>query len=618
LAAVFIAGIWLRAARIDEKSLWVDEAESSLNGLTILEHGLPVSHYMGLPIYENTLSRPWPESLEYEFRDTSYSDRGLAVYHGWLPLYSIALAEWMFGVTPDHAGQPLVVRYNEQQMLRRTWVPRLPAVVFSGIFLAAMYFGGRAIGGEAAGWAALAFAVFGERLTWFGTQARYYSATLAFDATCAWSLWACIAIGRWRHFVWFAFSLVLLFFTHMLSCFAVLATALCMVPLMWRHERLLAKIATAVAIFCLFAVPWEIFSGHLTHVDNLPKARELLIWPDDYLGFLLRRKEALALLGVSVVAIVLSRRFGWAGPDDDGRLNAPAGHAPIMIVTWVVAAYGSFCGLMPAASFIEERLTMTLEVPGILLTAAGLAAATRRIPPRIAPPLAALVVLTFLWASDRLVRLPQSQPDPLSGLRFVFDGLRQQTFAPDTRMYTSPNLHLSITYYTGLPVQSIAPVRKDFLNDYPGPIVILEPINMPRLRRERVEELAREVGIHASGGQLGEWRARLDARLYLETVRPRVASTDPPPLVPRFLEPALDRMRQLLASPRTLPDQDALLVRRQPVAMHRQWWQTFFYRFVDPKSRMGEHANYAQRERQAHVKFFSYYWAAHLIPPLQD
>jgi hypothetical protein len=200
----------------------------------------------------------------------------------------------------------------------------------------------------------------------------------------------------------------------------------------------------------------------------------------------------------------------------------------------------------------------------------------------------------------------------------VFDGLRQLEFAPDTRLYTSPNMHLSITYYTGLPVQSIAPVRKDFLDAYPGPIVILDLIDMPNVRRSRLSELARDVGINPTDGQLDEWRTRLDARLYLETIRPLVASTDPPPLVPQFLEPALDRMRQLLASPILLAEQDALLVRRQPVAMYRQWWQTFFYRFVDPKSRMGEHANCAQRQKQADVKLFDDYWAAYLIPPLQD
>ena len=80
----------LRARNLGWPPLWADEAESAINALTIVAEGLPTDHHLGLPIYENTLVRPWPESAEYEFRDISYSDRGLAVYHGWIPLYAIA------------------------------------------------------------------------------------------------------------------------------------------------------------------------------------------------------------------------------------------------------------------------------------------------------------------------------------------------------------------------------------------------------------------------------------------------------------------------------------------------------------------------------------------------
>src|SRR5262245_29805014 len=80
----------LRAWDLGATPFRVDEAESSINALSILQHGLPVDHYLGLPVYENTLTRPWPESPEYEFKDSSYSGRGLAIYHGWVPLYATA------------------------------------------------------------------------------------------------------------------------------------------------------------------------------------------------------------------------------------------------------------------------------------------------------------------------------------------------------------------------------------------------------------------------------------------------------------------------------------------------------------------------------------------------
>ena len=48
-----------------------------MNALTILEHGVPRGEYLGLPIYENTLTEPWPGNREYEFRDSSYTAKGM-------------------------------------------------------------------------------------------------------------------------------------------------------------------------------------------------------------------------------------------------------------------------------------------------------------------------------------------------------------------------------------------------------------------------------------------------------------------------------------------------------------------------------------------------------------
>ena len=76
---VAMAGLGLRLLYLDAQPLGVDEAESSINALTILQKGYPANEYLGLPIYENTLLWKWPESAEYEFRDVSYSERGFAV-----------------------------------------------------------------------------------------------------------------------------------------------------------------------------------------------------------------------------------------------------------------------------------------------------------------------------------------------------------------------------------------------------------------------------------------------------------------------------------------------------------------------------------------------------------
>jgi hypothetical protein len=82
LVLIFAYGIGLRGWRLDKSPLMTDEAETSINSLTILQHGVPRDQYLGLPIFENTLGKPWADNHEYEVRDTSYSEQGLAIYHG--------------------------------------------------------------------------------------------------------------------------------------------------------------------------------------------------------------------------------------------------------------------------------------------------------------------------------------------------------------------------------------------------------------------------------------------------------------------------------------------------------------------------------------------------------
>src|SRR5205809_2724665 len=113
------AGIVLRGWNLGSPVLSRDEAESAINALTILEHGVPTDRYLDLPVFENTLTQPWPDSFEYEFKDTSYSNRGLAIYHGWLPLYAMAPSFVILDISPDNPTDPPRVRHDDTNMRRR-------------------------------------------------------------------------------------------------------------------------------------------------------------------------------------------------------------------------------------------------------------------------------------------------------------------------------------------------------------------------------------------------------------------------------------------------------------------------------------------------------------------
>jgi hypothetical protein len=154
VALVITAAVWRRLEYLDMGPFWVDEAESSINALTILQHGYPGDRYLGIPIYENTLVKRWPENPEYEFKDSSYSDRGFATYHGWLPLYSMAASFALNGIAPDQAGHPPAPR-GVDELKRRSRFARLPSVLYGALFLALCYIGGIILFGRDAGITAL-------------------------------------------------------------------------------------------------------------------------------------------------------------------------------------------------------------------------------------------------------------------------------------------------------------------------------------------------------------------------------------------------------------------------------------------------------------------------------
>ena len=80
----------------------------------------------------------------------------------------------------------------------------------------------------------------------------------------------------------------------------------------------------------------------------------------------------------------------------------------------------------------------------------------------------------------------------LTDLRLALRTLRIE---PDTKIYCTPNDQLTLTYLSGLPVQSIAPVRRTFLNTYPGPVLIIDSaVPLELVLPEELIEIAAEAG----------------------------------------------------------------------------------------------------------------------------
>lgn len=615
---VLAYGMVLRAWDLDAKPFHVDEAETSINALTILEHGVPVDHYLGQPIYENTLTQPWPGSDEYEFKDSSYSARGLAVYHGWLPLYATAASFAIAGIEPDGESTALAVRHSPEAMHGRTVAGRVPAVLFGMLFLVAIFFAARAWYGQDAGWAALAAAVICEPVLYYARHARYYSATLALAACAAWCMCLIYRRGGWRDFLLGALVFVLLFHTHVVSFLAASVAFAFTVPFLFRHSTITAKLSAFAAIVAAGIGPWIVLTGWWDARLDIPKARSLLSLHDLW--------EMVRTLGVfpavGVLALVWPLVAGMLRGKLPDRFIEPftAARGKLLFSWgWTGAGLLAFVWFIPAPSYFYGRMALTIMVPAFLCCAIFFAAIARVISPRLSPFVApGLFVLTLVLAGKASFWGPRDLSGS-SSIMDVVEHLRTMDLRPGARVYATPNDHLTLTFYTGIPNQSVAPVRRSFLNAAPGEILILEA--GPRYQHFDWKEIQlelQEAGYPLTDAEARHWAPLLNTRLTRQDLAARVARVNPPlEPAPPFLDAFLTMQRRKTA--RSLEN----FARRTGNPMldgydlvQHPWWQVFYYRFVDPQSRMGPNLNYVDRIRLAEATVLPSGWVVIRCPKL--
>jgi hypothetical protein len=570
--------------------MWVDEAESSLNALTIVADGVPGDRFFGQPLYENTLVRPWPGNDEYEFRDLSYSDRGLAVYHAWIPLYAIAAAFRVAGVTPEQASQGTPVRDTSAAALRYwTAVPRVPAVIFGAMSVVAAWALARRVAGEPAA-VALALAVAtADVFVAAGRQARYYSALVAASTLCGLAIWNARHRDRLLDHVLAGAAVGVVFHVHSVSAVALSGLYAGAIVIGPRQPRLWLRMAAAGSTGALLIIPWAAWSGLLDQTAVTPAARDY-VDAQLLLGALPWNPPFWATLGAGLAWTAVA---SWRSPLGESwrRPFRGLGAGFAFAVAWLVLACFSFFAIMPAASAFRERLNLMVAVPLMLLVSLLAVAVGRVVRPRSLVLPAGVVLLVLAVWGQFPPRLPRPITSDDAG-RFAM--IRDWPLAAGGRIFATPNDHLVLTYYTNRPVQSIAAVRREWLDRFRGDLVILEG---GRYRLDLTAQVIREAAARlriplADDDVTG----RSQYAVMLATARDLEASgVDVEPL-PRQPD-ALDlRLVDLLRDATRRAVRDSLrgtpLSRDTTLANWQDFRDAFFYWFSNPASRTGEGLNY--------------------------
>ena len=430
----------------------------------------------------------------------------------------------------------------------------------------------------------------------FGYQARYYSMTLLMTAFAAWCLLRMVRRGRWGDYLLMGFAEALLFHTHQLSAMIFALAALVAVPAVIRHRQWFFKCLGAGAISAGLILPWVWLSGFLATASHIPKANKLFDSFSDWLAYTLNRPDQLALLAGMVLILILGRLKPAWFPARFHAVVREHGQIYLALFAWLVIGYAAFHMVVPAASFFFERLSLILWTPYVLVLAMLTSDLLRGFSPRRAAVLAVVATAGFLAVRGRLAFLENpSVTGSRQGIAAVVEALQKMRPEDGTRFYASPNEHLTLTYYTGLPVQSVAPVRKTFFANTKAPLVFIES-EMEWMYPDEadVRFAAAAAGLRVTPDQAQELCALVWTKIVTEELNKDGLPAPPVPTLPDYLDPVVGKMRmQLLEFRVKFMDE----TKRSPIfrgvsaSRMKDFWLGFFYRFANPDGRIGKNLN---------------------------
>jgi hypothetical protein len=484
----------------------------------------------------------------------------------------------------------------------RTIAPRLPALIFSLGFMVLIYKVASEMAGKAAGMGALVWAALSERTVLYGHQARYYSATLFFSVLFLYVYLRVYRKGKAGDFALLGLVGGLLFHTHQLSALVACVASLAGLPHIMQHRFWLRNGVLAAGLVLAAVLPWALFSDFFFTVSHVPKVFTLFHEPLDWLQYVVRHAApaAIGAMGFVLILGLEYRRRGDAAPGQ-GRLREQA----MILFGWIVLCLVAFHTVIPAASYFTGRLTLMLMSPYIILVSAATGLLGERLAPRWATACSVagiLILLAVIGEGDAWK--PRTLPESRR-IEPALAALRAMPLVGGERFYAPPNEHLVWSYYTGLPVQSIAPVRKSYLDKYPGPVVLLERrFHDAFASQALIQAAALTAGKNIDSGQASRLRLDLWRQQMVERLQAQGLTMETGPALPEYLNDVAAFAKDLS---RRMGEAQMRYYAEHPVFKGIRWhdpaeqWLSFFYRFVDPESRLGVNANYHDRMQRAKV-----------------
>jgi hypothetical protein len=495
------------------------------------------------------------------------------------------------------------VKHDLAERKRRTRAARLPGAVFGTVFLLIVFAGGKMLYGRDAAWAALIVGCIHPFHISMSRQARYYSPQIALTTACCVVLWLLLKECKWKHVLLSAVLFVLLFHTHLLSFIDGAVIAALIAPwIIRRHVFAIRKLAALAALVAAGTVPWVLATGFYHHQGRIPRTWPLLHLPADLLRYPPLKLPNI-LWGVAVVSLA-----GWVvlgRARIASRIRDPIAQlAPVVALfgLWAACAYFLFLGFIPAVSFSSSRLNLSYWGPLFLLASIICTSLARIAAPRFSGVLAPVIMLLLFYANgNELEFRPGNLGETWEQQSAVFTYLDSMRLDGASRIYAAPNSHLVLSFYSGLPIQSIFPVRKSFLDSYRGDVVYIDgpATDGPEvLSPDRIRLAALRYGKAVSPAEAERWSVLLRSRNYRAAMAHTVGvgAAEPVEAAPEFARELIRENDRLVRSGFLASDME-LFTRGFDLRNWSDWRTVVEYRYVDPRARWGPAANYAERLR---------------------
>ncbi|MDP2685167.1 MAG: glycosyltransferase family 39 protein [bacterium] len=433
LTIFIIIGTILRINVFRDAILWSDEAETTINSMQVLEVGYPNDTYKGKPLYENESHIP-SNDPKYAFESTNYYGSKFEKNKGWLTFYYQAAFIKIFGAN--------------------TFNFRLPFILLFPFSLILLFLISKKLFNETIGLLASLIYSINYYSFFYEGQARYYSLTIFLSLLCLYLFYSAITSNKKRYYLLSTIGLILLFYTHIVTFLVMCVLFLVSHLLYYQNIRSIfsKKIIYPFLTILLFTVPWLILVKFWNIFGLYGDSKFKILW------------FVMILLILSTLWLI-NKIFPQIQKKILKKLNGINYLISFLICIIILKPLIAPSESVSSRLFVEASPIIYILLSYLLF----------EIVKRKKITLTLFSNLTILIIIFYLINIPLITKKEIYDVTWVDESIKylDQKTIVEKDLILVPFQQLPLLLYTNYNVESILPLRKSYIQNYPNKIYIM-------------------------------------------------------------------------------------------------------------------------------------------------